>query len=79
MNQYQACLYLSEYIFLCGFKYGHEISQFLHFFTNLVKNVNFLEFGDYIWNPYEKCIQKSPNMPCIGSLIREIDVNISEI
>jgi len=33
----------------------------------------------YIWNPYEKCIQKSPNMPGIGSLIREIDVTISEI
>ena len=45
----------------------------------IVKNVNILEFGYYIWNPYEKCIQKSPNMPGIGSLIREIDVNISEI
>ena len=38
-----------------------------------------MEFGYYIWNPYEKCIQKSPNMPGIGSLIREIDVKISEI
>ena len=47
--------------------------------THFVKNVNILEFGYYIWNPYEKCIQKSPNMPGIGSLIREIDVNISEI
>ena len=47
--------------------------------TNLVKNVNILESGYYISNPYEKCIQKSPNMPGIGSLIREIDVNISEI
>ena len=28
MNQYQACLYLSECIFHCGFKYGHEIPQF---------------------------------------------------
>ena len=47
--------------------------------TNFVNNVNILEFGYYIWNPYEKCIQKSPNMPGIGSLIREIDVKISEI
>ena len=47
--------------------------------TNSVKNVNILEFGYYIWNPYEKCIQESPNMPGIGLLIREIDVNISEI
>ena len=37
-----------------------------------------MEFGYNIWNPYEKCIQKSPNMPGIGSLIREIDINISE-
>ena len=44
--------------------------------TNFVKNVNILEFGSYIWNHYEKCIQKSPNMPGIGSLIREIDVKI---
>ena len=27
----------------------------------------------------KKCIQKSPNMPGIGSLILEIDVTISEI
>ena len=46
--------------------------------TRLVKYVNILEFGYYIWNPYEWCIQKSPNMPGIGSLIREIDVEISE-
>ena len=44
--------------------------------TNFVKNVNILEFGYYIWNPYEKYIQKSPNMPGIGPLIREIDVKI---
>ena len=47
--------------------------------TNFVKNVNILEFGYYILNPYEKCIQKSPNMPGIGSLIHEIDVKISQI
>ena len=47
--------------------------------TNVVKNMNILEFGYYIWNPYDKCIQKSPNMPGIVSLIREIDVKISEI
>ena len=32
-----------------------------------------------IWNHHEKYIQKSTNMPGIGSLIREIDVNKSEI
>ena len=31
------------------------------------------------WNHQEKCNQTSTNMPGIGSLIREIDVNISEI
>ena len=31
------------------------------------KNVNILEFGDYIiWNHHEKCIQISTNMPSIG-------------
>ena len=30
----------------------------------------------FAWNHYEKCIQK---MPGIGSLIRDIDVNKSEI
>ena len=47
--------------------------------TNLVKNVNILECGYYFWNPYDKYIQKSPSMPGIGSLIQEIDVNISEM
>ena len=46
---------------------------------NVVTNFNILEFGYYIiWNPYEKCIQKSPNMTGIVSLIREIDVKMSE-
>ena len=27
----------------------------------------------------EKCIQKSPNMPGVGSLIRELDAQISDI
>ena len=36
INQYQACLYLSECIFHCGFTYGHEIPQFRHFFTYFV-------------------------------------------
>ena len=46
--------------------------------TNLVTNVNILELGYYIWNPYEKCIQKSPNMSGIGSLICEIDVKFQK-
>ena len=44
--------------------------------TRVVRNFNILEFGYYIWNPYEKCIQKSPHITGIGSLIREIDVQI---
>ena len=47
--------------------------------TNLVNNVNILEFHDHIWNRIEKCIQISTNMPGIGSLIREITVTISEM
>ena len=46
--------------------------------TTFVKNVESEEFH-HIWNHNEKCIQISTNMPGIGSLIREIDVKISEM
>ena len=36
------------------------------------KIVNILEFGDYIWNDLEKCIQISTNTPSIGLVICEI-------
>ena len=32
----------------------------------MFKNVTILEFGDYIWNQHENCIQISTNMPGIG-------------
>ena len=32
-----------------------------------------MDFGGDIWNPHEKCIQISTNMPSIGSGICEID------
>ena len=38
-----------------------------------------MEFHDHIWNYHKKCIQKSTNMPGIGSLICEIDVKMSKI
>ena len=46
--------------------------------TKFAKNVHLLELHDHIWNHHEKCIEISTNMPGIGSLIREIDFNISE-
>ena len=46
---------------------------------NVVTNVEIVEFHDQIRNHNEKCIQISTNMPGIGSLIREIAVEISEI
>ena len=36
MNQYQTCLYLTECIFHCGFKYGYEIPRFGFFFKHFV-------------------------------------------
>ena len=45
----------------------------------LVKNVKIPEFHDHIWNHKEKCIQISTNMPGIGLVIHEIDVEISEM
>ena len=47
--------------------------------TKFVKNVRIVTFYDHIWNHNEKKIQLSTNMPGIGSLIPEIDVDISEI
>ena len=44
--------------------------------TNCVQNVNILEFHVHIGNHHEKYIEISTNIPGIGSLIREIDVNI---
>ena len=73
-----ACLYIFEYIFNTYNAAGVSRRQDQNL-TNFVQNVNILGFGYYIWNPYEKLIQKSPNMPGNGSLIRKIDVNISEI
>ena len=37
----------------------------------MFKNVNILEFGDYIWNHHEKCIVISTNMPGIALEICE--------
>ena len=41
----------------------------------LFLNIDILKFHDHIWNPLKKCIKMSINMPGIGSLINEIDVN----
>ena len=38
-----------------------------------------LEFHDRIWNHHEKYIERSTNMPIIGSQICEIAVRISEM
>ena len=46
--------------------------------TKLSKNVNILDFGDYIWNHHGKCIQMSTRMPGIGYLICEIDVTFQK-
>ena len=46
---------------------------------NVKKCQKMSKFHDHIWQHHEICIQQSTNMPVIGSLIREIDTNISEI
>ena len=38
----------------------------------MFKNVTILEFGDYIWNHHEKCIEISTNKPGIGFEICEM-------
>ena len=42
------------------------ISPYFNTFYEGLKNVKILEFGDYIWNHHEKCIQISTHMPGIG-------------
>ena len=42
----------------------------------MFKNVKILEFGDYIWNHHEKCIEISTNMPGIGLEILRILLKI---
>ena len=44
--------------------------------TNFVKKCQHSGIWLLFWNHYEKRIQKSPDMPGIGSLIREMDVKI---
>ena len=38
-----------------------------------------MEFGDYIWNQREKCIQISTNMPSIGLVFGKIAFKIKAI
>ena len=48
-------------------------------FHKIVKNVQILDFGDYIWNHHEKCIEISTNMPSIGLIICEIGFEFEKI
>ena len=45
----------------------------------MFKNFKILEFGDYIWNHHERCIEISTNMPSIGLVIPEITCEMLEI
>ena len=72
ISSFRACIVFSNNTYNVSRRQDQNVKK-------IVKNVNILEFGYYIWNPYEKCIQQSTSMPGIGSLIREIDVKISEI
>ena len=56
-----------------------ECRQRVKNFTKYSKNDNVSEMSWHIWDHHGKCIQISTNITGIGSLIREIDVNISEI
>ena len=43
---------------------------------HFLKNINISDFQSHIWNHYEKCIQKSTNMPRIGLVMYEIGFDI---
>ena len=72
-------LWSNKLWYLNAFYATGECRQQVKNLTKFVKNVEIVEFHDHIWNHHEKCIQISTNMPGIGSLIREIAVEISEI
>ena len=65
--------------FINAFHAAGECRRQVKNLTKFVKNIEIVEFHDHIWNHNEKWIQISTNMPCIGSLIREIAVEISEM
>ena len=58
---------------LLGWNYGklscfpRECRRQVKHFPNFVQNFKIVEFHDHIWNQHEKYIQKSTNMPGIGS------------
>ena len=66
-------------MFLNAFHAAGRVQTTGQIFHKIFKIDNILEFHDHIWNHHSKCIQKSTNMPGIGSLIREMDVKMPEI
>ena len=72
-------MFSGVYIWYLAFHAAGECRRHVKNVTNFVKNVKIVQFHAHIWNHHEKCIQKSTNMPGIGSIIREIAVEISEM
>ena len=70
------CSHACYVVSVNAFHVAGECRRQVNKLTNLVKNVNILEFHDHIWNNHEKYIEISTNMPVIGSQIREIAVKI---
>ena len=72
---------LFPYLFMFNaFHAAGECRRQVKNLTTFVIFFEIVEFHDHnIWSHHVKCIQKSTNMPGVGSLIREIDNNISEI
>ena len=62
-------------VLYCVFNTYHAAGVSRRQKQHFTQKSNILEFHDHIWNHHEKCIQKSTNMPGIGSLIRGISKN----
>ena len=70
----------SQYHFcINAFHAAGECRRQIKKLTKFVKNVKIVEFHDHIWYRNERCIQISTHMTSIGSLIREIAIEISEM
>ena len=69
---------MQDNVLINAFHAAGECRRQANNFTKYSTNYKILEFHDHIWNHHAKCIQTSTNMPSIDSLIREIEVKISE-
>ena len=56
-----------------------DVDGSTNFTQKIHKNVFVVKFHHHIWNPREKCIETSTNMPSIGLVICEMGFEICDM